>query len=48
MLGDYAAEVLSAYAISAILLGGLIWVSLSRSRSVKTRLKKAESDHAET
>ena len=42
-LGKYAVEVLSAYAISLTLLGGLIWFSWRKSRRVKAALKEVEA-----
>ncbi len=42
-LGKYAVEVLSAYGISAVLLFGLIAISLLRSNRVKADLKAVEN-----
>ena len=44
-LGEYAAEVLSAYAISLALIGGLVWLSVARYRKVKRRLEEVERRH---
>ena len=41
-LGDYAFEVLSAYAVSIALLVGLIWATLQRA----ARLRRQLVDHA--
>lgn len=41
-LGKYAADVLMAYGITFVLLGGLIYVSLARSAKIKRQLKAAE------
>ncbi|MFT6676792.1 MAG: heme exporter protein D [Sulfitobacter sp.] len=43
-LGKYAAEVLSAYAVSLVLLGALIALSLRRSRAARAALKAAEAE----
>ena len=37
-LGDYAVEVLSAYAVSLGLIGALVWASLDRAARVKRQL----------
>ena len=42
-LGKYAAEVLSAYAISLTLIVGLVWFSLARARRVKAVLAAVEA-----
>ena len=42
-LGKYAAEVMSAYAVSLILLGGICWVSLRRARHIRAALAEVES-----
>ena len=42
-LGKYAGTVLSAYAISLILLAAIIGLSLWRARRVRARLKAAEA-----
>ncbi|KAA9009275.1 heme exporter protein CcmD [Histidinibacterium aquaticum] len=44
-LGNYAAEVLSAYAISLLLLAGIVALSLRRGRRVKRELQEVERDH---
>ena len=44
-LGDYAAEVLSAYAISLALLALLVWISARAWRRTKARLEAVERDH---
>jgi heme exporter protein D len=41
-LGKYAGDVLAAYGITFVLLGGLIALSLRTSAKVKKRLKSAE------
>ena len=41
-LGDYAVEVLSAYAVTAVLLGGLVWLSLARAARLRRRLEEME------
>ena len=41
-LGKYAAEVLSAYAATAVLLGGLVAASVWRAVQVRRRLEEAE------
>lgn len=42
-LGKHALTVLSAYGISLILLGGLIWLSLRRSRKMQQELARMEA-----
>ena len=44
-LGDYAAEVLSAYAISLTLLALLVWLSVRAWRKARARLEAVERDH---
>ncbi|ROU02362.1 heme exporter protein CcmD [Histidinibacterium lentulum] len=41
-LGAYAVEVVSAYAVSLLLLGGLVALSLARWRKVKRQLEEVE------
>ena len=41
-LGDYAAEVLSAYAVSALLLVGMAWWSWRRWRRVRADMERIE------
>ncbi len=41
-LGKYAEAVLSAYAVSILLLVALVWISLRRARKVKRELEKVE------
>ncbi|SEK17562.1 heme exporter protein CcmD [Pacificibacter marinus] len=41
-LGKYASDVLAAYGITFVLLGGLIILSLRKSAKIKKRLKSAE------
>ncbi len=41
-LGDYAVEVLSAYAVSLLLLAGIVWLSVARWRRVKRQLDAVE------
>lgn len=41
-LGKYAFEVLSAYAVSLLLLGGLIWISLRQASRMRRRLEEQE------
>ena len=43
-LGRYAAEVLSAYAVSLGLLAALVWVSFAQARRVRRRLEEIERD----
>ena len=43
-LGQYATEVLGAYAASLALLGGLVWLSWRRSRRVKAALEDVEKN----
>lgn len=42
-LGDYRTEVLAAYAISLLLLGGLILLSARRARRTRARLAEVEA-----
>ena len=42
-LGQYAAEVLSAYGMSILLLLAIVVLSLRRSRNVKADLEKIEN-----
>ena len=42
-LGRYAAEVLSAYAVSLLLIAGLIWLSFARAAKVRRALHEAEA-----
>lgn len=41
-LGPYAAEVLTAYGASIVLIGGLVGVSLVRAARLRRRLDAAE------
>lgn len=41
-LGKYAAEVLSSYAISILILAGLCWLSIGRARRVRAELEIIE------
>ncbi len=43
-LGDYAAEVLSAYAVSLLLLLGIVVVSVISARRAKAILDAVETD----
>lgn len=43
-LGDYAIEVLSAYAVSIVLLVGLVWLSWRRYARVRAALDKVEKN----
>lgn len=43
-LGKYAVEVLSAYAVSLILLGLLVAVTLNKGRTAKAVLARAEKE----
>ena len=43
-LGKYVAEVLSAYAVSLILLAGLVGVSLRRGRKARAALDRIEAE----
>ncbi len=47
-LGDYAAPVLSAYAVSIILIGGLVLASLHRARKARAALRAAEQEQGQT
>lgn len=42
-LGKYAVEVLSAYAVSLVLLAGLVWISWRRHRAARARLDAVEA-----
>lgn len=42
-LGKYAAEVTAAYAVSILLLAGLVWFSLRRSARVRAELREVEA-----
>jgi heme exporter protein D len=42
-LGKYAAEVLSAYGVSALLIAGLVGLSFLRSARVRRALDEAET-----
>lgn len=42
-LGAYAGAVLSAYAVTAVLLGGLVLASLRRARKAREALERMES-----
>ena len=42
-LGAYAGAVLSAYAVSAVLLAGLVGVSLRKSRKAREALERMEA-----
>jgi heme exporter protein D len=44
-LGRYAVEVLSAYAVSILLLAGIVGLSVMRARRVKRDLDEAEARH---
>ncbi len=41
-LGKYAAEVLSAYAVSLAILGGIVWLSIRRYARVKAEMERME------
>ncbi len=43
-LGDYAIEVLSAYAVSIALLLGIVWLSWRRYAKVRATLEKVEKN----
>ncbi len=43
-LGRYAVEVLSAYAVSILLLAGLAWWSWWRWRRVRAEMERIEGD----
>lgn len=43
-LGDYAIEVLSAYAVSILLLVILVWLSWRRYAKVRAALEKVEKN----
>ena len=42
-LGKYAETVLSAYAVSLVLLVALIWISIRRAKKIKKQLESVES-----
>ncbi len=42
-LGTYAGAVLSAYAVTAVLLGGLVAISLRRARKARAALERMET-----
>jgi heme exporter protein D len=44
-LGKYAFEVLSAYAVSILLLAGIVALSVLRARKVRRELDEAEARH---
>lgn len=44
-LGKHTVPVLSAYAISLVLLGALIWLTLVQFKRAKKRLAEVESRH---
>ena len=43
-LGKYAAEVLSAYGVSLVLLGALVAVALLRGRAARRALEETEAE----
>jgi len=43
-LGQYATEVLAAYAVSLTLLAAIVGLTLRRSRRVKAQLEKVEKN----
>ncbi|WP_425506289.1 heme exporter protein CcmD [Sulfitobacter maritimus] len=43
-LGKYAGEVLSAYAVSLLLLAGLVIVTLWRGRAARRALEETEAE----
>ncbi|MEM6940773.1 MAG: heme exporter protein CcmD [Pseudomonadota bacterium] len=43
-LGTYAVEVVSAYAASLMLLGGLLWHTLRRGRAARAALEAVEEE----
>jgi len=43
-LGKYAVEVMSAYGVSLLLLGGLIGLTLHRGRAARLALARAEAE----
>ncbi|MDR9428727.1 MAG: heme exporter protein CcmD [Salibaculum sp.] len=45
-LGKYAAEVLSAYAVSILLLLGLVWISVRAARRARATLEAVERQKA--
>lgn len=45
-LGKYAAEVLSAYGISLVLMAGLVVLSLRRGAKARSALKQIEQETA--
>ncbi|QIE42209.1 heme exporter protein CcmD [Meridianimarinicoccus aquatilis] len=42
-LGKYAAEVASAYAVSLVMIAGLVWFSLRQSAKVRAELRRIEA-----
>ena len=43
-LGEYAIEVLSAYAVSILLLAGIVWLSWRRYAKVRAALEAVEKN----
>lgn len=46
-LGRYATEVLSAYAVSLLLLALITWLSLRRHRRIRAEMEGAEKARAD-
>ncbi len=42
-LGKYAGYVLASYGVSLLLLAGLVWISIARSKRAKADLAKVEA-----
>ncbi|NCO87621.1 MAG: heme exporter protein CcmD [Rhodobacterales bacterium] len=47
LLGAYALYVLSAYAVSLVLLAGLVWLSWRRAERVRAALARVEGVRAD-
>ena len=43
-LGEYAIEVMSAYAVSIVLLLGIVWLSWRRYAKVRAALEEVEKN----
>lgn len=41
-LGKYAGAVLSAYAVSFVFLGLIVWASVKRARKIRAQLEEVE------
>ncbi|MGZ9809784.1 heme exporter protein CcmD [Pseudoroseicyclus sp. H15] len=45
LLGDYAVEVISAYVVSLLMIGGLVWLSARAARKARAAVERAEQRH---